>query len=140
MRKNGFKKSDGTIRNLIGNKSICPDDEDDLKILMLSLNEFVGKEVIKKEEVEKIYISAHNQKNIHRLAGRNISLKIAQALNREEVSIDREPVRVDYNKDGSISLNSEESNNPEAWIVQVKKVDEDVIYTSKIDCNRLKLD
>ncbi|MCI5053568.1 MAG: DrmE family protein [Pelagibacteraceae bacterium] len=138
LRKNGYKKSDGTIRNLINNLIICPDDEIDLKILMSSLNEFVGREVITKEEVKKIYISAYNQKNIHRQAGRNISLKISQSLSNEEVIIDREPVRVDYNRDGSISLNSNESNNPEAWIVQVKKVDDDVIYTSKIDSNRLK--
>ena len=138
LRKNGYKKSDGTIRNLINNLIICPDEENDLNLLMLSLNELVGKEIIKKDEIKKIHTSAYNQKKIHRQAGRNISLKIAQALSNEEVSIDREPVRVDYNKDGSISLNSEESNNPEAWIVQVKKVDEDVIYTPKIDCNRLK--
>ena len=89
---------------------------------MSSLNELVGREVIKKEEAKKIYISAYNQKNIHRQAGRNISLKISQSLSNEEVIIDREPVRVDYNRDGSISLNSDESNNPEAWIVQVKKL------------------
>lgn len=138
LKKNGYTKSDGTIRNLLNHLIICPDEERDLNILMLSLNELVGKEIIQKEEIKKIYTSAYHQKNIHRQAGRNISKKIAQALSNEKISIDREPVRVDFNKDGSISLNSDESNNPEAWIVQVKKIDQDIIYTPKIDTNRLK--
>ena len=32
------------------------------------------------------------------------------------------PLRVDYNIDGSISLGQKNTENPEAWIVQVKKV------------------
>ncbi len=38
-----------------------------------------------------------------------------------DISFDGEPLRVDYNKDGSISLDVDTSEKPEAWIVQVQK-------------------
>lgn len=138
LKKNGFNKTDGTFRNLIGNLIICPDDKRDLEILMLSLNEYAKSEIISKKEISNIYNAAYNQKKLHRQAGRNISKKIAICLASEQINIDREPMRVDFNKDNSITLNSDETSNPEAWIVQVRNIDKDVIYSPKIDTNRLK--
>ena len=43
---------------------------------------------------------------------------VARAINP---SFDGDPLRVDYNNDGSISLGLDTSEKPEAWIVQVQK-------------------
>jgi hypothetical protein len=47
-------------------------------------------------------------------------------------------MRVDYNKDGTITLNSDKSDYPEAWIVQIKRIDLKDHKVSKINNNRLK--
>ena len=47
-------------------------------------------------------------------------------------------MRVDYNEDGSISLGSDISDKPEAWIVQVKKIYGDKrVYKNYNSTNRL---
>ena len=138
LRKNKYNKSDGTIRNLLGNTIICPDEIEDLKILMNSLNEYVGNIIIEKKEIDKIYQAASNIKSLHRKSGRNISRKISSSLITQEINIDREPMRVDYNIDGTITLNSDKPDYPEAWIVQVKRIDLKDHKVSKINLNRLK--
>lgn len=138
LRKNKFNKSDGTIRNLLGNLIICPDEIEDLEILMKSLNEYVGNVIVEKKEIEVIYQAAYNKKRLHRTAGRNISTKIASSLTSQVINIDRDPMRVDYNKDGTITLNSDKSDYPEAWIVQIKRIDLKDHKVSKINNNRLK--
>lgn len=138
LRKNKFNKSDGTIRNLLGNLIICPDEIEDLEILMKSLNEYVGNVIVEKKEIEVIYQAAYNKKRLHRTAGRNISTKIASSMTSQVINIDRDPMRVDYNKDGTITLNSDKSDYPEAWIVQIKRIDLKDHKVSKINNNRLK--
>lgn len=138
LRKNKYNKSDATIRYLLGNLIICPDEIEDLEILMNSLNEYIGNIVIEKNEIKKIYQAAYNKKTLHRLSGKNISKKIASSLTSQEINIDRDPMRVDYNPDGSITLNSGTSDYPEAWIVQIKRVDYKDHKVSKINNNRLK--
>ena len=61
-------------------------------------------------------------KNLRIQAGRNITPKIYNALRANpDISFDGDPLRVDYNNDGSISLGLDTSEKPEAWIVQVQK-------------------
>ena len=54
-----------------------------------------------------------------KLVKKNKALTLAGNPN---ISFDGFPLRVDYNIDGSISLGQETTANPEAWIVQVKKI------------------
>ena len=72
--------------------------------------------------MRNVYRSAVKIKTLHRRAGRNMSKKILLALRDQDVDVGREPVRVDYNKDGTINLNSHETAKPEAWIVQIQEV------------------
>ena len=67
-----------------------------------------------------------------------MSKKILLALRDQEVDISREPVRVDYNKDGTISLNNHDSEKPEAWIVQIQEIKTDQYKASPSDINRLQ--
>ena len=72
--------------------------------------------------MEKIYNYNRKYKNLRIQAGRNITPKIFNALrSNSEISFDGEPLRVDYNNDGSLSLGIDMSEKPEGWIVQVQK-------------------
>ena len=66
-----------------------------------------------------------------------MSNKILNALKDQDVDVGREPVRVDYNKDGSISLNQQDSDKPEAWIVQILEIDKDIYKVSQSELNNL---
>ena len=67
-----------------------------------------------------------------------MSKKILTALKDQEVDIGREPVRVDYNKDGTITLNSLDSDKPEAWIVQIQEIEKNQYKVSQSELNDLK--
>ena len=88
--------------------------------------------------MRNVYRSAVKIKTLHRRAGRNMSKKILLALRDQDVDVGREPVRVDYNKDGTISLNKHESESPEAWIVQIQEIKKDQYKASPSDINRLQ--
>ena len=138
MEKFGYDKSKLTLKNLINNLVICPDDEIDLKILIKSLEEITKKKLISEVDLRNVYRSAVKIKTLHRRAGRNMSKKILLALRDQDVDVGREPVRVDYNKDGTISLNKHESESPEAWIVQIQEIKTDQYKASPSDINRLQ--
>ena len=67
-----------------------------------------------------------------------MSKKILTALKEQEVDVGREPVRVDYNKDGTITLNSLDSDKPEAWIVQIQEIEKNQYKVSQSELNDLK--
>ena len=67
-----------------------------------------------------------------------MSKKILVALKDQEVDVGREPVRIDYNKDGTISINSQDSDKPEAWIVQVQEIEKNKFKVSQSELNNLK--
>ena len=67
-----------------------------------------------------------------------MSKKILTALKDQEVDVGREPVRVDYNKDGTITLNSQDSDKPEAWIVQIQEIEKNLYKVSQSELNDLK--
>jgi hypothetical protein len=138
MVKLGYDKSKATLRNLINNLVICPDDIDDLIILFKSIEQLLKKEIISEKNIQDIYKNAVNIKTLHRKAGRLMSKKILLALKEQDVDVGREPARVDYNIDGSISINSNESDKPEAWIVQVKSFEKEKKFIAKSDVNKLQ--
>ena len=138
MEKFGYEKSKLTLKNLINNLVICPDDEIDLKILIKSLEEITKKKLISEVDLRNVYRSAVRIKTLHRGAGRNMSKKILLAIRNQDIDIGREPVRVDYNQDGTISLNNHDSERPEAWIVQIQEIKTDLYKASPSDINRLQ--
>ncbi len=137
MKLFGYDKSKATFRNIINNLIICPDEPRDLKILIKSLEELTNKDLCSEKEIDKIQKCADRLKSTHRKAGRLMSKKILNALKDKDVDVGREPVRVDYNKDGSISLNQQESDKPEAWIVQILEIDKDIYKVSQSELNNL---
>ena len=88
--------------------------------------------------MRNVYRSAVRIKTLHRAAGRNMSKKILLAIRNQDIDIGREPVRVDYNQDGTISLNNHDSERPEAWIVQIQEIKKDLYKASPSDINRLQ--
>ena len=47
-------------------------------------------------------------------------------ISKQNIDIGREAMRVDYNEDGTIELNSDVSHNPEAWIVQIQSIEKEI--------------
>jgi hypothetical protein len=133
----GFTKSKQTLKNLINNFVICPDEINDLKILFKSLEIFMNKKLLSNEELKTIFTSSQRIKMLHRSAGKLMSKKIIKAISDQEIDISREAVRVDYMKDGTITLNSDDSDKPEAWIVQVQEIKKQIYFTSASNLGRV---
>jgi|ETNmetMinimDraft_33_1059910.scaffolds.fasta_scaffold04463_1 hypothetical protein len=138
MYELGFNKSKYTLKNLKNNLVICPDDEEDLKILIDSLEIITNTKLISAIDLRNVYKSAQKIKVLHRTAGMRMAKKIIKALSEQDVDIDREPVRVDYNKDGTISLNSSESEKPEAWIVQIQEIKKEKYKVAPSEINKVQ--
>ena len=123
LNKIGYKGSSQTIRLIASGITGCPDDIEDLKKILKAC-EINSPDNYKYDIdlVNKIYSYNRLYKNLRIQAGRNITPKIYSALRANpEISFDGDPLRVDYNNDGSISLGLDTSEKPEAWIVQVQK-------------------
>ena len=134
----GYTKSKPTLRNLVNNLIICPDEIDDIKILIKSLEELTSQSLLNESEIKEIHTCSQKLKSLHRKAGRMMSKKILTALKDQDVDVGREPVRVDYNKDGTITLNSQDSDKPEAWIVQIQEIEKNLYKVSQSELNDLK--
>ena len=75
-----------------------------------------------KAKTRDIFNHAKKLKQLHIQAGRKITEKLKHSLrNLTGYDYDGDPLRIDYDKN-VIQINSEESNNPEGWIVQVNSV------------------
>ena len=123
LNRAGYKGSSQTIRLIASGITGCPDDIEDLK-KMLKACEFGKPDTYKYDInlVNKIFSFNRKYKNLRIQAGRNITPKIYDALRANpNISFDGDPLRVDYNNDGSISLGVDISEKPEAWIVQVQQ-------------------
>ena len=123
LNKIGYKGSSQTIRLIASGITGCPDDIEDLKKILKAC-EINSPDNYKYDIdlVSKIYSYNRLYKNLRIQAGRNITPKIYNALRANpDISFDGDPLRVDYNNDGSISLGLDTSEKPEAWIVQVQK-------------------
>ena len=123
LNRTGYKGSSQTIRLIASGITGCPDDIEDLK-KMLKACEFGKPDTYKYDInlVNKIFSFNRKYKNLRIQAGRNITPKIYDALRANpNISFDGDPLRVDYNNDGSISLGVDISEKPEAWIVQVQQ-------------------
>ena len=119
----GYTGSNQTIRLIAYGETGCPDDIEDLKKILKAceINE-PSSYKFNLELAKKIYSYNRKYKNMRIQAGRNITPKIYKALRlNPEISFDGDPLRVDYNSNGTISLGIETAEKPEAWIVQVQK-------------------
>ncbi len=138
MHLSGYTKSRATLRNLANNLIICPDEYIDIVILIKSLEDLTNQSLLNESEIKQIHSCSQKLKSTHRNAGRLLSKKILVALKDQDVDVGREPVRVDYNKDGTITLNSQDSDKPEAWIVQVQEIEKNKFKVSQSELNNLK--
>ena len=123
LNKVGYEGSSQTIRLIANGVTGCPDDKEDLKKILKAC-EINSPSTYKYDAdlVNRIFSYNRIYKNLRIQAGRNITPKIYDALrSNPNISFDGDPLRVDYNNDGSISLGSETNDKPEAWIVQVQK-------------------
>jgi len=119
----GYTGSSQTIRLIASGITGCPDNIEDLKKIIKAC-EFNNPNIYKYDEdlVNKIFSYNRMYKNLRIQAGRNITPKIYEALRANpDISFDGDPLRVDYNNDGSISLGTDTNEKPEAWIVQVQQ-------------------
>ena len=138
MELSGYTKSRATLRNLVNNLIICPDEYIDIVILIKALEDLTNQSLLNESEIKEIHTCSQKLKSTHRNAGRLLSKKILVALKDQDVDVGREPVRIDYNKDGTISLNSQDSDKPEAWIVQVQEIEKNKFKVSQSELNNLK--
>ena len=138
MKKLGYKKSKLTLNNLINNVVICPDDLFDLEVLFKSIKNISGELLLSMEQLKEIFKSSQRIKIAHRIAGRTFSKKIAHSLSKQNIEIGREAMRVDYNEDGTIALNSNDSQNPEAWIVQIQSIEKEIYPVAPSDLNKVQ--
>ena len=136
----GYKGSSQTVRLIATGITGCPDDIEDLKKILKAC-ELNRPDIYKYDPnlVKKLFSYNRHYKNFRIQAGKNITPKIYSALrSNPNISFDGDPLRVDYNEDGSISLGSDISDKPEAWIVQVKKTyGEKRVYKNYNSTNRL---
>ena len=138
MKKLGYKKSKLTLNNLINNVVICPDDLFDLEILFKAIKNISGELLLSMDQLKEIFKSSQRIKIAHRIAGRTFSKKIALSLSKQNINIGREAMRVDYNEDGTIELNSNDSESPEAWIVQIQSIEKEIFPVAPSDLNRVQ--
>ena len=119
----GYTSSNQTIRLIANGITGCPNDINDLNKFIKACEINNSNYKYNEDLVNKIFRFNREYKNILIEAGRSIRPKILNALrSNPEISFDGEPLRVDYNTDGSISLGEDKSDKPEGWIVQVQKV------------------
>ena len=77
-----------------------------------------------KKECKEIFDNAKIFNKIRIKAGRQLSQKLRNAVRKkDDFDYDGNPLRVDY-IDGELVLGSDESENPEAWIVQINNYKE----------------
>ena len=77
-----------------------------------------------KKDCKEIFDNAKDFNRIRIKAGRSLSDKLKNAVRKKgDFDYDGNPLRVDY-IDGELVLGSDESENPEAWIVQINNYKE----------------
>jgi len=110
----------------------------DLEILFKAIKNISGELLLSMDQIKEIFKSSQRIKIAHRIAGRTFSKKIALSLSKQNINIGREAMRVDYNEDGTIELNSNDSESPEAWIVQIQSIEKETFSVAPSDLNRVQ--
>ena len=103
--------------------TLCPNKFSDLEKIFLACEKKDPHNFkYNKAKTRDIFNHAKKLKQLHIQAGRKITEKLKHSLrNLTGYDYDGDPLRIDYDKN-VIQINSEESNNPEGWIVQVNSV------------------
>ena len=115
-----YSRDKQTIKNIATGDTVCPIKNDLIKILKTcSANS--SNYLFESSHADSIYKYASEYKSLRGKAGKSIKPKIFNALRKMNIDFDGNPLRVDYISNGSISLGSDTSNKPEAWIVEVSK-------------------
>ena len=105
--------------------TICPNDFGDLEKIFKACAIANSKNfTYEKAWAENIFKNARLYKNLRIKAGRSLSQKLRQSIRlKKDLDYDGNPLRVDY-INGELVLGSSESENPEAWIVQINNFEE----------------
>jgi hypothetical protein len=105
--------------------TICPNDFGDLEKIFKACAIANSKNfTYEKAWAENIFKNARLYKNLRIKAGRSLSQKLRQSIKlKKDLDYDGNPLRVDY-INSELVLGSSESENPEAWIVQINNFEE----------------
>jgi len=105
--------------------TLCPNKFTDLEKIFLACEKKDPHNFkYNKAKTKDIFFHAKKLKQLHIQAGRKITEKLKFSIrNLGSYDYDGDPLRIDYDKN-DIRINSEESGNPEGWIVQVNSVSE----------------
>jgi hypothetical protein len=105
--------------------TICPNDFNDLEKIFKACAIVNSKNfTYERNWAKEIFKSARLFKNARIIAGKNLLPKLEAAVRkRKDLDYDGNPLRVDY-IDGELVLGSSETENPEAWIVQINNFEE----------------
>ena len=127
FEKVGYDKLLGNVVS-IANPSegtLCPNDFEDLEKIFKACEILNPKNfTYNKKKALEIFKNARKFKNMRIIAGRQLSKKLKNAVRKKgDFDYDGNPLRVDY-IDDKLVLGSSESENPEAWIVQINNYKE----------------
>ena len=105
--------------------TICPNDFEDLEKIFKACAIINSKNfTYERRWAQNIFKNARLYKNIRIKAGRSLSQKIRDSIRlKKNLDYDGNPLRVDY-INGQLVLGSNESESPEAWIVQINNFEE----------------
>ena len=141
----GYNRNYGNVISIanpdLENSTICPTDIVDLEKIFKAC-ELKNPKIFtyNKEECHDIHKSASYYKRLHYRAGSNITKNCENSiLNEKNLIFEGNPLRVDY-IDGKVFFGSEETSNPEGYIVQVSNYKEprELIDTRESYCNTLR--
>jgi len=127
LNQAGYERDPNNVMS-ISNPSegtLCPNKFTDLEKIFLACEKKDPHNFkYNKAKTKDIFFHAKKLKQLHIQAGRKITEKLKFSIrNLGSYDYDGDPLRIDYDKN-DIRINSEESGNPEGWIVQVNSVSE----------------
>ena len=127
------------IKSAWNNSVTCPQQSETLvSILKACELKDINKYKFNIDEANKIFKSANKLKTLRQQAGRNITIKIIEALkDKEKIEYDGNPIRLDYTSDGKLLLDNNLNSIPEAWIVTVQKIYKDKKKSKQSQSNKV---
>jgi len=120
LLKYNYTRDFQTIINIASGHTICPVITDLIKILK-ACSAYNTSYIFNKNDPIKIYSHAKEYKDLRIKAGISLKPKIFKVLKKMNIDFDGNPLRIDFNSDGNITLGSNDTEEPEAWIVEVFK-------------------
>ncbi len=121
LQKIGFKKTRNTLQNWLYGDVYCPEEYSDL----ILINKICDSRYSDKE-LREVYNSAQLIRSKHQSVGRDLTKRIFEQtvniFNDNIFNIHNDRIRVDIDKNGSVQLGGDNSENPEGWVLKIDTV------------------